>query len=73
MMKIIVSSLLPAACALLLGGCGLDVGAAAGASGTAAAESAKDAKGKQEKIEQGLEDAQAEAARLREQAEAASQ
>ena len=73
MNRFIASSLIPVACALLLSGCGLEVGAAAAANGATAAESAKDAKEQQEKLEQGIEDAQAAAAKMREEAEAATE
>jgi len=73
MKKSIVSLVTIAACTLLLGGCGLEVGASAAVQGGTAAEQIEEGKKTQEQVEQRIEDAQAEAAKLREQAEAASE
>ena len=71
MNKSIVS--LTAISCLLLGGCGLEVGASAAVQGSSAAEQVEEGKKAQERVKQSVENAQAEAARLREQAEAASE
>jgi hypothetical protein len=69
MKKSIVSLMATATGTLLLGGCGLEVGASAAAQGGTAVQQVEEGKKTQEQVEQRIEDAQAEAAKLREQAE----
>jgi hypothetical protein len=73
MNKSIVSLLASAACTLLLGGCGVEVGASAAVHGGTAAEQVEEGKKTQEQVEQRIEDAQAQAAKVREQAEQAGE
>jgi hypothetical protein len=73
MKNLIVRAVAPLAIAMSLGGCGLEVGASAAAQGGTAAEQVEEGRKTQERVEQSIEDAQAEAARLREQAERASE
>jgi hypothetical protein len=73
MNKCIVSLVSIAACMPLLGGCGVEVGASAAVQGGTAAEQVEEGKKTQEHVEQRIDDAQAEAAKLREQAETAGE
>jgi hypothetical protein len=73
MTKPVVSLVIAGGALLLLGGCGVEVGAAAAAQGATAAEQDEEGTKTQERVEQRLEDAQAVAAKARQQAETDSE